>query len=126
MKHIFLLVLTLSCFVCSSQIMGEDEVYLKGDLIQPKFNGGGLESFRDYIYRRIDKTKIKQAGKVVFTFDIIDTGEIKNIRIAEFKDMEFAMEVIRVLKQAPKWQVASRGGKSVTMNLRFPVEFVFR
>jgi hypothetical protein len=85
--------------------------------------GGGLETFRDYVYSKIDKTKIKQAGKVVFTFEIADTGEIKNIRIVEFKDMDFAMEVIRVLKQAPKWLAASRGGKPISMNLRFPVEF---
>lgn len=106
--------------------MGESEVYLTGDLIQPKFNGGGLETFRDYIYSKIDKSKIKEAGKVVFTFDIVETGDIKNIRIIEFKDMEFAMEVIRVLKQAPKWQPGLRSGKPISMNLKFPVGFVVK
>lgn len=113
----------LFSFSLSAQIMGEDEVYLKGELINPKFNGGGIELFRDYVYSRIDKSKIKQAGKVVFTFDIAETGEIKNIRIIEFKDMDFAMEVIRVLKLAPKWIPASRAGKPISLNVKFPVEF---
>jgi hypothetical protein len=50
--------------------MGENEVYLKGDLIQPKFNGAGIEAFRDYVYAHIDKTKVKHAGRVVFTLDV--------------------------------------------------------
>lgn len=123
MKNIFLLFLILISITATSQISGEDEVYLSGDFIEAKFNGGGIKSFSDYVYTNIDKTKIKQAGKVVFTFDIIETGEMKNIRIVEFKDMDFVSEVIRVLKEAPRWQAANRGGKPVSINMRFPVEF---
>lgn len=126
MKNILLLFLFFLSFTAMSQITGEDEVYLNGDLIEPKFNGGGIKSFSDYVYKNIDKTKIKQPGKVVFTFDIAESGEIKNIRIVEFKDMDFVTEVIRVLKEAPKWQAASRGGKPVSINIRFPVEFIFK
>lgn len=127
MKNIVLLfLLVLNSFSAIGQIQGEDEVYLNGDLIQPKFNGGGIELFSNYIYSKIDKTKIKQAGRVVFTFDIITTGEIKNIRIVEFKDMDFAAEVIKVLKEAPIWQPAMRGGKPVSINLKFPVEFKYK
>lgn len=123
MNKIVLFLMLLFSFPISAQIMGEDEVYLKGELIDPKFNGGGIEVFRDYVYSRIDKSKIKQAGKVVFTFDIAETGEMKNIRIVEFKDMDFAIEVIRVLKLAPKWIPASRGGKPIVLNIKFPVSF---
>jgi len=126
MSRFFAIFLFLFTFSASAQIMGEDEVYLKGELTDAKFNGGGIEAFRDYVYSRIDKTKIKQAGKVVFTFDIIETGEIKNIRIVEFKDMDFAMEVIRVLKATPKWIPASRNGKPISITIKFPVEFKIR
>lgn len=126
MKNILLILLFFISFSASSQITGEDEVYLNGDLIEPKFNGGDIKIFSDYVYGKIDKSKIKQPGRVVFTFDIIDTGEIKNIRIVEFKDMDFAIEVIRVLKEAPKWQAAMRGGKAVTINIKFPVEFRYK
>lgn len=123
MKRIILFFILLFSFSISAQITGEDEVYLKGELIDPKFNGGGIEAFRDYVYSRIDKSKIKQAGKVVFTFNIVETGEIKNIRIVEFKDIDFAMEVIRVLKATPKWVPASRNGKPINLTIKFPVEF---
>jgi Gram-negative bacterial TonB protein C-terminal len=123
MKNFILLLVFFCSFTSFSQIMGENEVYLKGDLIQPKFNGAGIEAFRDYVYAHIDKTKVKQAGKVVFTLDISETGEVKNIRIVEFKDMDFAMEVIRVLKLTPKWQPALRGGKAVSTSIKFPIEY---
>ncbi|RXR21381.1 hypothetical protein EQG63_05415 [Flavobacterium amnicola] len=126
MKKLFTLVLVLCSLATSAQIMGENEVYLKGELIDPKFNGGGIKAFSDYVYGFIDKSKIKQAGRVVFTFDIVETGEIKNIRIVEFKDMDFAMEVIRVLKQSPKWTPASRNGKPISLTIKFPVEFKMR
>jgi len=127
MKKVLLLVMVLFFSTSlSAQIMGENEVYLKGELIDPKFNGGGIKAFSDYVYGFIDKSKIKQAGRVVFTFDIIETGEIKNIRIVEFKDMDFAMEVIRVLKQSPKWTPASRNGKPISLSIKFPVEFKMR
>lgn len=118
-----LFVMLLLPFTVSAQIMGEDEVYLKGELIDPKFNGGGIKVFSEYVYAHIDKSKIKQAGKVVFTFDIVETGDLKNIRIVEFKDMDFAMEVIRVLKETPKWIPASRNGKPISLTVKFPVEF---
>lgn len=123
MKKLFTFFVLLFSLSTSAQIMGEDEVYLKGELIDPKFNGGGIQTFSEYVYAHIDKSKIKQAGKVVFTFDIVETGEIKNIRIVEFKDMDFAMEVIRVLKLSPKWIPASRNGKPISLTIKFPVEF---
>lgn len=118
-----LLIIMLFSLSISAQIIGEGEVYLKGELIDPKFNGGGIKAFSDYVYGHIDKSKIKEAGKVVFTFDIVETGELKNIRIVEFKDMDFAMEVIRVLKLTPKWIPASRNGKPISLTIKFPVEF---
>ena len=125
-KLLLFILLQLLPFMINAQIQGENEVYLKGDLINPKFNGGGLATFRDYIYSRIDKSKIKVPGKLIFTFDIVESGEIKNIRIVEFKDVDFATEVIRVLKLSPKWNPALRGGKPVSMNVRFPIEFILK
>ena len=108
---------------CFAQIDGEDEVYLNGDYIDAKFNGGGIEKFHEFLTSQIDYSKLTKPGKVVFTFTIAETGEIKNIRIVEFPYIEMATEIIRVIKLAPHWQPAKRGGKPVSVNIKFPMNF---
>ncbi len=102
---------------------GEGEVYLKGEYLEAKFNGGGIEKFNDFINKELDYSKITKPGKIVFTFTVAETGEIKNIRIVEFPYIEMATEIIRVIKKAPHWQPASRGGRPVSINVRFPMNF---
>ena len=47
MKYVVLfLFFSLTLF---AQIGGEDEVYLSGDKIDAKFNGGGINKFYDYL-----------------------------------------------------------------------------
>ncbi|MEO8516989.1 MAG: energy transducer TonB [Flavobacterium sp.] len=101
----------------------EDEVYLKGDYEAAKFNGGGIQKFHEFINRELDFSKMVKAGKVVFTFTIAETGEIKNLRIVEFPEIGMATEVIRVIKLAPKWEPAKRGTKPISINVRYPIVF---
>ncbi|WP_394759905.1 energy transducer TonB [Flavobacterium sp.] len=106
-----------------AQIGGEDEVYLNGDYTEAKFNGGGIEKFHEFVTKGIDYSKMTKSGKIVLTFTISETGEMKNIRISEFPDITMATEVLRVVRTAPKWQSAKRGGKSLSINIKFPLIF---
>lgn len=121
-KIAFLLffMVTLSGF---SQIQGEDEVYLSGDRIEPTFNGGGLELFYDYINKNFDFSKVTKAGRMITAFTINENGEIKNIKVVQFVDIESATEIVRVLKSCPKWEPAKRGGKTISVEIKFPLEF---
>lgn len=60
---------------------------------------------------------------MVAGFTVTETGEIKNIKILQFVDIESATEMIRVLKLAPKWKPATRNGKPVSVNLKIPLKF---
>jgi hypothetical protein len=71
-----------------SQIGGEDEVYLGGDRIEAKFNGGGIEEFTKFINKEFDYSKVTKAGKMVGSFTVDLDGSIKNIKIIEFFDIE--------------------------------------
>ncbi|TGD57427.1 energy transducer TonB [Flavobacterium humi] len=124
MRLFLLFFLLVAPVVANAQISGEDEVYLNGDYVEARFNGGGIEKFHEFIYSRLDRSKITKPGKIVFTFVISETGEIKDVRIVEFPYVEMATEIIRVIKTAPKWQPAKRGGKPTSLNVRFPMEFV--
>lgn len=108
-----------------AQIGGEDEVYLNGDRIEAKFNGGGLDKFYDYINANFDFSKVTKEGKMVTAFTVNELGEIKNIKVVQFVDVETATEIIRVLRNAPKWIPATRGGKPISVEIKFPLDFKF-
>ena len=124
MKRVALFMLMLLSFSVSSQelLMDTEDVH-PPDVIEAKFNGEGIEKFGDFVNQNIDKSKITKAGKLVFSFTISETGEIKNIKILEFPNIEIATEYIRVIKLAPKWQPAKRGGKPISINIKYPVNF---
>lgn len=123
MKYIKIVLFLLMPLVGFSQIDGEDEVYLNGDLIEAKFNGGGIEEFSKFLRKEFDYSKVTKAGKMVGAFTVDVDGSVKNIKITEFFDIESATEFIRVLKKCPKWQPAKRGGKPISIEIKYPMVF---
>jgi hypothetical protein len=124
MKLAVLILLSLfSPIISIAQINGEDEVYLEGDLTEAKFNGGGLDKFYDFINKEFDFSKATKAGKMITAFTVDTNGEIKNIKVVQFVDVETATELIRVLKKAPKWEPAKKGGKPINIEIRLPLDF---
>lgn len=113
-------------FLSFSQIQGEDEVYLSGDRIEAKFNGGGLDKFYEYINKEFDYTKVTKAGKMLAAFTIDEEGAVVGIKIVEMLDVESATEMIRVLKKCPKWEPAMRGGKPISIEIKYPMVFTVK
>ncbi|MCW1148185.1 energy transducer TonB [Flavobacterium lacisediminis] len=122
-KFLVLTVFVLFSNVCFSQIGGEDEVYLGGDFIDAKFQNGGVEKFYEYIVANFDTTTVEKKGQIIFEFTVNENGDVKNIKILRDLGADSAMELIRVLRKAPKWEPASRGGKPVSINLKMPLTF---
>ena len=123
MKIITFLLILVAHTVGFSQIQGEDEVYLGGDKIEATFNGGGLEKFSAFLQNNFDYTKVTKPGKLEATFTINENGDLTKIRITQILDVESATEFIRVLKTSPKWQPAKRGGKPISIEIRYPMVF---
>ena len=67
---IFVLAFSLPVF---SQIQGESEVSLRGDLIEPEFEGG-LKGFQKVFYAMIKEKKVKRGEVVVASFVIDKNG----------------------------------------------------
>mgnify|MGYP003459492598 FL=1 len=122
-KFLFLIIFVLFSNLSFSQLGGEDEVYLGGDFIEAKFQNGGIDKFYDYIIQNFDTSTIEKKGQIVFEFTVNDKGEVKNIKIIRELGDNSSMELIRVLRKAPKWEPASRGGKAVSFNLKMPLTF---
>jgi hypothetical protein len=122
-KFLVLAVFVLFSNVSFSQIGGEDEVYLGGDFIDAKFQNGGIDKFYDYIIANFDTQTVEKKGQIIFEFTVNENGEVKNIKVVRDLGTNSAIELIRVLRKAPKWQPASRGGKPVSINLKMPLTF---
>lgn len=123
MKSLRLLVLLLIPFFSFSQIQGEDEVYLGGDGIEPQFNGGGMEQFQEFVNTHFDHSKVSKPGKMVAAFTIATDGSVQKIKMIQMIDSESAIEMIRVLNECPKWKPASRGGKPISVEIKYPIVF---
>lgn len=123
MKLIRIVLFVLVPMMGFSQIGGEDEVYLGGDRIEAQFNGGGIDEFSEFIRKEFDYSKVTKAGKMVGAFTVDVDGTVKNIKIIEFFDVESAKEFIRVLKKCPKWTPAKRGGKPISIEIKYPMVF---
>ena len=106
-----------------SQLGGEDEVYLGGEFIEAKFQNGGIDKFYDYIIANFDTKTVEKKGQIVFEFTVNENGEVKNVKVLRDLGTNSAIELIRVLRKAPKWQPASRGRKPVSINLKMPLTF---
>lgn len=122
----FVALFLLLPFAGFSQIIGEDEVYLDSDRIEAKFNGGGIEKFREFLDAEFDYSKVTKAGKLEAAFTIDEEGNVTKIRITQVLDVESATEFIRVLKKCPKWEPAKRNGKPISIEIRYPMIFKSR
>lgn len=111
--------LSISSF---AQLGGEDEVYLTGDMIEPKFNGGGLEKFYEFANKEFDFSKFTKSEKITASFTIDANGDLNNIKVIQFDNVESATEIMRVLTKSPKWKPAQKGGNAIAVDIKFPFD----
>lgn len=123
MKQILVFLFFVFTLPIFSQIEGEDEVYLKGDLIEAQFNGGGMEQFSEFVHEQFNYSKVKKAGRMIASFTIDIDGSLKNIKLIQMIDIDSSVELIRVLNKCPKWTPAKRGGKPVSIEVNYPMVF---
>lgn len=122
-KYLLFFLFSISIASYSQELLMDTEDVHPADVIEAKFNGGGLDKFNEYIHQELDLSKITKSGKIVASFTINQVGEIKNIRILEFSNVESASEIIRVLQKAPKWEPAKRSGKPFSVDIKWPFAF---
>jgi hypothetical protein len=123
MKQIFTLLFLFIPLITFSQIGGEDEVYLNGDRVEAQFNGGGIEKFSEFVQGQFNYSKVKKSGRMIASFTIDIDGSIKNIKLVEMIDVDSGVELIRVLNKCPKWIPAKRGGKPISIEIKYPMVF---
>lgn len=124
MKGISLFLFLLVSNSIYSQISGEDEVYLKGDYIEAKFEGDdSLKQFSVFINKEFDYSKVTKEGTMIFSFTVEKNGTVKNLKVIQILDIESAKEIIRVMKKCPNWEPAKRSGEPISITIKYPMTF---
>lgn len=95
--------------------------------VMPSFKGGGLEKFREWIFKNtiypqeaIDK-KIK--GKVVLSFVVEKDGSVSNINVLQGVNPLLDNEAVKVISQSPKWSPGLQRGQPVRFRYLIPLDF---
>lgn len=94
--------------------------------VAPQYVGGESELMQFLIKNmkypeEAHKNKIQ--GKVKVIFDVLKTGEIKNIRVEKSVDPLLDAEAIRVVSMIKEYVPAKKNGKAVDASAMIPITF---
>lgn len=102
-----------------------DQVYEMVEKM-PLYPGGINELFK-YLAENIkypeDAVKNKTQGKVVVSFIVSKTGEIKDIHIVRSLSSSCDAEAVRVVQAMPKWEPGEQNGEKVNTKYTLPINF---
>jgi protein TonB len=108
------------------EVIEEDQPFLVAETM-PSFQGGDLNSFRNWVQQKVRYPAIAQengiSGKVILTFVIEKDGRLTNIQVLQTPDRSLSEEATRVLQQSPKWSPGKQRNQPVRVRYTLPVEF---
>ncbi len=93
----------------------------------PKFQGGDLNTFRNWVQSNVKFPQIALEngiqGRVILSFVIERDGRLTNIKVLQTPDRSLSEEAIRVLNKSPKWTPGKQRNQVVRVSYTLPVEF---
>jgi len=98
----------------------------------PTFQGGEIETFRDWVQSHLVYPSLAMenqvSGRVYVSFVVEKDGSIQrpSINILRGVDPSLDDEVIRVLLSAPKWEPGKQREKPVRVAFSIPVNFILQ
>lgn len=96
----------------------------------PKFRGGGLKKFQDYINENTNYPQVAAEmgvqGRVKVSFVVEKNGSVSNVKVVKSIDPLLDREAIRVVKSSPRWTPGKNGGRPIRVSQTASVLFVLR
>ena len=93
----------------------------------PKFQGGDVMAFRNWIMREVkypaDAIEKSIQGRVLIQFVIEKDGTVSEVTALENPNKILADESVRVISSSPKWTPGTQRGQEVRVRLVLPVDF---
>ena len=88
---------------------------------------GGIQRFYEYVGKtlRYPSIAFKSSiqGTVLISFDVLENGEVTNVKVAKSVDPELDRAAIKVVISSPKWIPGKRLGKNVKSSHSVPIKF---
>lgn len=104
----------------------EEEIFLIAETM-PSFEGGDLNTFRQWVQSRLKYPIVAQEnniqGRVVVTFVVGKDGKIGRIQVLASPDKSLGEEAVRVIQSSPTWKPGLQRGNPVQIRYNLPVEF---
>jgi protein TonB len=113
---------SINNFSQSNEKTEDNNIYsLTGIDVKPEFPGGmeKLNALVNEHYLQVFKSEIK--GKVYSIFVVEKDGSLSDIKILRGVDLPKAKELIRILKDLPKWNPGKQNGKIVRVMYALPM-----
>ena len=112
----------------AAEVSGEPAV-LKAE-VMPKFMGGDLNKFRNWVQMHIKYPKVAQdqgiQGRVIAEFVIEKDGKVSFSKIMESPHESLSAEIEGAIRHSPNWTPGTNGGKPVRVKMHIPVNFAMR
>lgn len=94
----------------------------------PKFRGGDLDKFREWLQRRIIYPPEAQEkgiqGKVILTFVVERDGTVTNVNIVKGVHKLLDEEAKRAIESSPQWTPGMQKGRPVRVRFKIDLNFV--
>ena len=108
----------------------EEEIFFTVEEM-PKFRGGGLPEFRNWVQQNVKYPQIALEngiqGNVVVQFVVGADGKMQNFKVLQSPDKTLSDATIEVLKKANEmkngWKPGKQRGKPVKVSFTLPVAF---
>ena len=96
----------------------------------PTFQGGDLNSYRNWVQSQIKYPKEAQEngvqGRVIFSFVVEKDGSVSSFDALQAPDKILVDEVERIFKLTPKWEPGKQNGKAVRVKYTVPIVFTLQ
>ena len=104
----------------------DEEVFLIVEQM-PKFEGGNIDKFRQWVQMRVQYPKELQekgiGGRVVVSFEVNEAGEVTNVKTLANPDRRLSEIVEKLVKQSPKWEPGRQRNQLVNVAFTMPIVF---
>ena len=102
-----------------------DKFYLVSPETMPRFQGGDMNNFSQWLSRKIS-APCNHSGTVMVGFEVGSDGSVSDVKIMESVCEEIDAAVLSAVSQSPKWEPATEGGRPVAQYLTIPIVFRIR
>ncbi|MBQ7855843.1 MAG: energy transducer TonB [Alistipes sp.] len=108
------------------EVIEDDQPFVKVEEM-PTFQGGDLNTFRNWVQSKVRYPQIAQenniSGRVFLMFVVERDGSLTNIQVLQTPDSSLSDEAIRVLKTSPKWKPGKQRNQTVRVKYTLPIDF---